>query len=387
MALISITPRLNFHFTMSDLMVAMKGIFVRNSAETGLKKYFPESDIYFTNHARTGLRLLLNSLDLPKSSKVGVLVYNCLTVFESITLAGYKPVFIDVTKDYRLNISDLKLKGPDLDAIIVTHLFGIPSDMDEIKAIMGSKPIIEDCAHSFLDKYQEKYLGSYGVGSVFSFGHAKFPAAVEGGIVLINDCNMNSRYLQNHQQLKRESKFKHVVSVLKAIVIATSMKRFIYGYITRPLKQKIGGKIDPNNKYVFKERTCNSGFKEVFERRLLRINDYKNAQIKNSIFIMDCFKLDYHIPLTIRGQANFMVPISTDNSKGILKLALERGIEFGQHFNNSIVWAKKYDYFNGNCPIAEDLIKSTITAPCHYRLSEDDLKRIKSVASLHSTKI
>ena len=81
MALISITPRLNFHFTMSDLMVAMKGIFVRNSAETGLKKYFPESDIYFTNHARTGLRLLLNSLDLPKSSKVGVLVYNCLTVF------------------------------------------------------------------------------------------------------------------------------------------------------------------------------------------------------------------------------------------------------------------------------------------------------------------
>lgn len=379
MALFSITPRLNFDFSFLDFLTSIKGILFKSKKETGLKKYFPDSDIYFTNHARTGLLLLLSSLDLPKNSKVGVIVYNCLTVFESISLAGYRPVFIDVTNDYKMDIIDLKKKEADLDAIIVTHLFGIPSDLSEIKAIIGDKPIIEDCAHAFLDKYKDNYVGTYGVGSVFSFGQAKFPSAGEGGVVLINDSKINNRFIQVYTNLKTDSKFNHLLDILKALIFSTLMNKFIYGTITFPLRQKVGDKVDLNKKYVFNEKTCNPGFKLVFEKRLLQIAEIKNKQLKNTLLIINYFKKDYFISPTIEDQASFLVPIQSENPKKLLRSSLARGVEFGQHFKNSILWANQYANFDGNCPNAQDLIEKTVTIPCHYNLSDNDLKRITIV--------
>lgn len=377
----SLTPRLNYHFSLSDFFKAIIGVFISKKNDSGFGSYFPDSKIYFTNHARTGLRILLSSLQLPKDSKVGVLVYNCLTVFESINLAGYMPVFIDSTNDYKIDINDLKRKEKELDALIVTHLFGIHAEIEAIKKIMGNKPIIEDCAHSFLNKFGNKYLGSFGDASIFSFGHAKFPAAAEGGIVVINDQKIESSFHQNYIELKEKNIIVQIKDVFKAFFSAILMKKFIYGIFTYKLKQNVGEK-DINNKYVFHERKVNKGFYEVFKKRFKDINELKRLQNNNSISIYDSFETN----IPNKNRANFMIPLRVKNAKTLIEKAIKNDIEFGQHFSKSILWAEKYGYQKGDCKNTEKLIDETVTIPCYYRLTQKNITKIRQVLNMSENK-
>ena len=51
-----------------------------------------------------------------------------------------------------------------------------PNCHNELKNIIKEKPLIEDCAHSFLSKKSGKLTGTFGDAAIFSFGKAKFPS-------------------------------------------------------------------------------------------------------------------------------------------------------------------------------------------------------------------
>lgn len=74
-------------------------------------------------------------------------------------------------------------------AIIVTHLFGNPCEMDAINKLAASKdlPVIEDCAQAFLAKSQGKIIGTLGKVSCFSLQQGKHITTGEGGIVATDD--------------------------------------------------------------------------------------------------------------------------------------------------------------------------------------------------------
>lgn len=68
-------------------------------------------------------------------------------------------------------------------AIIVTHLFGNPCDMNEIMepANHHNIPVIEDCAQAFLTSYDDHYVGTIGC---FSLQQGKHITTGEGGVVV-----------------------------------------------------------------------------------------------------------------------------------------------------------------------------------------------------------
>jgi perosamine synthetase len=74
-------------------------------------------------------------------------------------------------------------------AIVITHLFGNPCDMHEIM-ILAKKhqiPVIEDCAQSFLARYDGRLAGTFGKLSCFSLQQGKHITTGEGGLVVTND--------------------------------------------------------------------------------------------------------------------------------------------------------------------------------------------------------
>lgn len=376
-----ISPRLNFDFSSKDLLIAIRGLFYGKNDTSKLEDYFPGSELHFMNHARTGLLLVLQALELPKGSKVGVIVYNCLTVFEAIKKAGYCPVFIDVDYNYRMSMEDFHFKENQLDAIVVTHLFGIPSHIVEIIKSMKERPVIEDCAHAFLNKHDNKYLGTFGVASIFSFGHAKFPAAAEGGVVLINDKKYLPSYLNRFSKLENYKKSKALKNVFKAFMLSILMNRFIYKLITLPIKNKLNDQVDINQKYVFNEKLCNSGFKNVFEDRMSNIDELISKQKNNAVRIAEHFQKIKMTSEIVKDEASFMVPITTEDPDQFIEESMENGIELGRHFLNSLNWARQYDSFEGNFPNAEYLLSKTVTIPCHYKLRKGDIARITSIES------
>jgi perosamine synthetase len=74
-------------------------------------------------------------------------------------------------------------------AIIVTHLFGNPCEMDEIMALAESRgiPVIEDCAQAFLAQHGDRFVGTIGKIGCFSLQQGKHITTGEGGLVGTND--------------------------------------------------------------------------------------------------------------------------------------------------------------------------------------------------------
>jgi perosamine synthetase len=80
-------------------------------------------------------------------------------------------------------------------AIIVTHLFGNPCEMEAIMRLADSRgiPVIEDCAQAFLAKSQGRYLGTIGKVSCFSLQQGKHITTGEGGLVATDDLELARR--------------------------------------------------------------------------------------------------------------------------------------------------------------------------------------------------
>lgn len=104
------------------------------------------------------------------------------------------PVFVDVHPEtYNVTAETIAPKITERTrAIIVTHLFGNPCDMDPIMELakLHDLPVIEDAAQAYLSEYNGNLIGTIGDIGCFSLQQGKHMTSGEGGIVISRD----SRY-------------------------------------------------------------------------------------------------------------------------------------------------------------------------------------------------
>ena len=107
------------------------------------------------------------------------------------------PVFADVDpRTWNLTANSIRAATSERTvAIIVTHLFGNPCEMDEIMALAGRKgiPVIEDCAQAFLAQHRGRFVGTIGKIGCFSLQQGKHMTCGEGGLVATNDDHLADR--------------------------------------------------------------------------------------------------------------------------------------------------------------------------------------------------
>lgn len=108
-----------------------------------------------------------------------------------ILYQGAIPVFADVDPHtYNVTAESIeRVLSERTRAIVVTHLFGNPADMGEIKALAQRRgvAVIEDCAQAFLARWNAEYVGTIGTIGAFSLQQGKHITTGEGGIVVTND--------------------------------------------------------------------------------------------------------------------------------------------------------------------------------------------------------
>jgi perosamine synthetase len=94
-----------------------------------------------------------------------------------ILYQGAIPVFADVDPlTYNLTAEKIEAALSErTKAIIVTHLFGNPTDMDDVLQLARSQgiPVIEDCAQAFGSEYRGHRIGTLGDISCFSLQQGK----------------------------------------------------------------------------------------------------------------------------------------------------------------------------------------------------------------------
>lgn len=110
-----------------------------------------------------------------------------------ITYEGGEPVFID-TERGTWNMDPAALEKafeiyPEVQLIVVAHLYGTPGKIDEIKAVADKHGalIVEDAAESLGATYKGKQTGTFGDYSVISFNGNKIITGSSGGMLLCSD--------------------------------------------------------------------------------------------------------------------------------------------------------------------------------------------------------
>ncbi len=160
-----------------------------NELELKLKSYLGLEHLLFVSNGTIALQMAIRALEL--TGEIITTPFSFVATTNSIIWEGCKPVFTDIDAE-TFNIDPAKIEAaitPRTSAILATHVYGNPCDIDAIQNIADrhNLKVIYDAAHCFGTKFRGRSVFSYGDISITSFHATKLFHTTEGGAVFTND--------------------------------------------------------------------------------------------------------------------------------------------------------------------------------------------------------
>ncbi|MBO9200138.1 MULTISPECIES: DegT/DnrJ/EryC1/StrS family aminotransferase [Niastella] len=160
--------------------------------EKKLKDYLSVDYLFYCNNGTLVLQMALKALGITK--EVITTPFSYVATTNTILWEGCKPVFVDIDP-HTFCIDAYKIEAAiteNTQAILATHVYGIPCDVEKIQAIAEKHnlKVIYDGAHAFGSQYKGKSLLSFGDISTCSFHATKVFHTVEGGCLICHDAEL-----------------------------------------------------------------------------------------------------------------------------------------------------------------------------------------------------
>lgn len=148
-------------------------------------------DAVLLPHARVALLAILRALDLPPGSEVLMTPVTIPDVVNAVLVAGLRPVFVDLG-ERTCNVDPDALAArvsPRSRVVLVTHLSGLASPMDEIRCVAEAHRLVvlEDCSQAMGARFRGKMLGTFGRAGFSSLSTLKPVASFHGGLAVTGD--------------------------------------------------------------------------------------------------------------------------------------------------------------------------------------------------------
>ena len=285
-------PLIENPFSDEDINKAIKVI---KSKQLTLSKNTFKFEKNFTNKINTKFSLMVNS-----GSSANLLAFQCLinpyrkkrllsnseviipslcwsTSLWPIIQSNLKPVFVDINKDtLNIDIDDLEKKITNkTKAIMLVHVLGNCCDMDRLMKIKKkyNLVLIEDTCESLGTKYNDKYLGTFGEFSSFSFYTSHQISAGEGGMICCKDKKDYEiiKSLRSHgwsRGTSFENKYKNSKTLNKKFIFFNS------GFNLRPTEVSAAIGFNQFKRLEKMKKSRNLNRKKI-------INAFKNSKILN----------------------------------------------------------------------------------------------------------
>lgn len=196
--------------------------------ESAFAKYIGTDYAIAVTSGTAALHTALLAVGVKSGDEVIVPVYTHMSTINSVLMIGARPVFVDIDPEtFNINIDQIReLITSKTKAVIIVDLFGQPVDRKAISKILDGSGVflIEDCAQSTGASFNNKKVGSFGVGC-HSFGEIKNITTAEGGMVTTNDANIArlARLIRHEGEMWKSTN----ASVINSS--PTNYKEMIYG--------------------------------------------------------------------------------------------------------------------------------------------------------------
>ena len=165
----------------SVLKVLKSGKYVHGNKtfefENSFKKFTKSNYATSLSSCTAGMHLFYLSIGLKKGDEVIVPAQTHVATAHAVEIVGAKPVFVDCElKSGNIDINKIEKKiTKKTKAIVVVHFLGVPVNMIKINKIAKKYKlaVLEDCALAVGSKIKNKYVGTFGDMSIFSFQQQK----------------------------------------------------------------------------------------------------------------------------------------------------------------------------------------------------------------------
>lgn len=170
--------------------ISSEGPFIRAFEENFAKRMGRKHAIAVCN-GTAAIDAAVDALDIGPGDEVILPTFTIISCVTQIARGGAKPVFVDTDPaTWNMDVSQIEARiTPRTKAILVAHMYGLPTDMDPILEICRKHGLrlIEDAAEMHGQTYNGRPCGSFGDISTFSFYPNKHVTTGEGGMILTDD--------------------------------------------------------------------------------------------------------------------------------------------------------------------------------------------------------
>ncbi len=169
--------------------------------ELRLKETLKVSHLLFVTNGTVALQMAIKALDL--KGEIITTPFSFVATTSAIVWEHCTPIFVDID-EHSLNIDADKIEEaitPSTTAILATHVYGNPCDVEKIEAIAKKHQlkVIYDAAHAFGVGVNGKSIFEYGDISTCSLHATKLYHSVEGGLVVTKEAGLLKKlaYMRN----------------------------------------------------------------------------------------------------------------------------------------------------------------------------------------------
>ena len=226
------------------------------------------------------LEVAIKSLNLKKNSEVIIPSFSIIATALCVVKCGLKPILVDCSlSTWNMDPEKvLKKISKKTSAIIITHIYGLPVDLQKIINVAKKKniKIIEDAAEVIGLKYKNKMCGSFGDVSTFSFYANKHITTGEGGMIVTNK-----------KDIYEKCKSLRNLSFSKSYFDRYNHDDIGWNYRMTNMQAALGcGQLKSINKIVKRKREIgNLYYKHLKKNKHLLFQENKNSYSKNIYWV------------------------------------------------------------------------------------------------------
>lgn len=340
---------------LADYQNYVSGIWERNwltnngplvqELEKKLKSSLRVEHLFFMGNGTIAIQIALKSLGITK--QVITTPFSYVATTSSVIWEGCTPVFADIN-EADFNIDPKKIEQaitPDTEAILATHVYGNPCDVEAIEAIARKHnlKVIYDAAHAFGCMYKGKSVLAYGDIATCSFHATKVFHTTEGGAIICHD-----KELAEKVALQRS--FGHIGD-----------EHFSVG---------INGK---NSEFHAAMGLCNLGhLEEIINCRKMISNQYDrllHPSLQRPAGLPGTQYNYAYYPVTLPGEEVLKNVVAKLNSAGIYPR------RYFYPSLNTLSYLKEQQ----SCPVSEKYSLRVLSLPLYVGLQESDVERIAEI--------
>ena len=226
------------------------------------------------------LEVAIKSLNLKKNSEVIIPSFSIIATALCVVKCGLKPILVDCSlSTWNMDPEKvLKKISKKTSAIIITHIYGLPVDLQKIMNVAKRKniKIIEDAAEVIGLKYKNRMCGSFGDVSTFSFYANKHITTGEGGMIVTNK-----------KDIYEKCKSLRNLSFSKSYFDRYNHDDIGWNYRMTNMQAALGcGQLKSINKIVKRKREIgNLYYKHLKKNKHLLFQENKNSYSKNIYWV------------------------------------------------------------------------------------------------------